>query len=51
MAQAEIDEIVALDPQALDSAPEGREFEGLDYWMLALLGIAIPIVLLIWGWL
>jgi len=45
------DELVMLDSLALDSVDQGQEFHGSDYYMLALLGLILPVALLLWGWL
>lgn len=44
------DETVEVQARELDSAPTGRELETADYVLLAALGVVIPIILLIWGW-
>lgn len=45
------DDVVLLDPAALDGAEHGQEFHGVDYLVLAFLGLALPAALLLWGWL
>ncbi|MGH3359115.1 MAG: hypothetical protein ACRDO7_09955 [Nocardioidaceae bacterium] len=45
------DETVQVQASDLDSAPVGQELRRADYLLLAVLGIAIPVALLIWGWL
>lgn len=45
------DELVQLDPVALDAMDVGTEFTGIDYYLLAVLGLLVPVALLIWGWL
>lgn len=35
---------------SLDSATEGDDFRGLDYAVLVFLGVVLPAVLLLWGW-
>lgn len=45
------DELVALDPIALDTTTSGEEFQGRDYYMLTFLGLLLPVALLVWGWL
>ncbi len=43
--------MVVPDAHALDAAPEGDELDKFDFLLLAALGIALPTLLLLWGWL
>ncbi|WP_170837827.1 hypothetical protein [Streptomyces sp. TP-A0874] len=45
------EETVLLDPPELDSAPVGEELHRADYLLLAVLGVLLPALLLIGGWL
>lgn len=47
----DLDDHVRLDSTALDSMETGREFSAGDLVLLAVMGIVVPIVLLVWGWL
>jgi hypothetical protein len=51
MGRHETDDVVSLDPAALDGVAEGEEFRGADYLVLAFLGLMLPVALLVWGWL
>ncbi|WP_180929898.1 hypothetical protein [Streptomyces sp. AJS327] len=45
------EEIILLNPTELDSAPVGDELYRADYVLLGLLGVLLPALLLIGGWL
>lgn len=47
----DLDDHVQLDSVSLDSMETGTELDTRNQLVLAVLGIAIPVVLLIWGWL
>lgn len=44
------DETVRVDPAELDHAPVGEELSRADYAVLAALGLVLPAILLVWGW-
>lgn len=44
-----LDEEIEIDLVSLDSAPTGEEYSRGDYVLLAILGIAVPAVLLVLG--
>lgn len=44
-----LDEEIEIDLASLDDAPTGDEYSRGDYVLLAILGIAIPAVLLVLG--
>lgn len=37
--------------EQLDAQPLGQGFQGLDIPYLALLGLVLPAIILVWGWL
>lgn len=45
------EETVFADPVELDSAAVGQELNLADYAVLGVLGIVVPALLLVWGWL
>lgn len=45
------EETVLADPSELDSATLGRELNRADYALLGALGLVVPAILLVWGWL
>lgn len=44
------EETVEVQARDLDTAPTGRELATTDYVVLVVMGVIIPAVLLIWGW-
>lgn len=46
-----LDDHVQLDSTALDTMETGTELDRGGHLLLALLGLIIPVVLLVWGWL
>jgi len=34
----------------LDEAEIGEDLRAYDYWLLAVLGVVLPALLLVWGW-
>lgn len=44
------DETVEVQARDLDASPTGRELHAADYALLAVMGLVIPAILLIWGW-
>lgn len=45
------DEIVLADRDELDNTPTGDGLQRADVILLVTLGLVIPAILLIWGWL
>lgn len=45
------EEIIRLNPSELDSVPVGEELRRADYVLLGVLGVLLPVLLLIGGWL
>lgn len=44
-------QIVEIELEELERQPVGEGFQRSDYAMLAVLGLVVPALLLIWGWL
>lgn len=44
------DDTVEVQPSDLDSAAVGGELRRRDYLLLLVLGVAVPVGLLVWGW-
>lgn len=45
------EEIIVLNPSELDNVPVGEELYRADYVLLGLLGVLVPALLLLGGWL
>lgn len=43
-------DMIELDPADLDAEAVGAELTVADYALLAALGVVVPALLLIWGW-
>ena len=50
MAQTN-DEVVEMDLTDLDTEPQGGEMRPQDFVLLFSIGLVVPVILLIWGWL
>ena len=46
----DLDDHVQLDAAALDAMETGGELDTRSQLLLATLGILVPLVLLVWGW-
>lgn len=44
------DETVEVQARDLDTASTGRELEKADYVVLVVMGVIVPAILLLWGW-